>query len=75
LIDRNLLFQINLLSLTGFYSKPVKDFSEMLLERNAVAFLGTDCHNSRYLDMLETLSKQGKTYEKIKTLELLNHKL
>lgn len=75
LVDRNLLFQINLLSLTGFYSKPVKDFSEMLLERNVVAFLGTDCHNSRYLDVLETLPNQVKTYEKIRSLELLNHKL
>lgn len=75
LIDRNLLFQVNLLSLTGFYSKPIKDFSEMLIERNVVAFLGTDCHNSRYLEMLEALPKQQKTYEKIKRMELLNHKL
>jgi tyrosine-protein phosphatase YwqE len=75
LIDRKLLFQVNLLSIAGFYSKPVKDFSEMLIERNAVAFLGTDCHNSRYLDMLENLPKQQKSFEKIKKLELLNHKL
>lgn len=75
LIERNLLFQVNLLSLTGFYSKQVKDFGEMLLERNAVALLGTDCHNARYLDMLETLPKQQKIYEKIKKLELINHQL
>jgi tyrosine-protein phosphatase YwqE len=75
LIDRKLLFQVNLLSLTGFYSKPIKDFSEMLIERKIVAFLGTDCHNSRYLDMLETLPKNVKSYEKIKKLELINQKL
>lgn len=75
LMERNLLFQVNLLSLTGFYSKPVKDFGEMLIEKNAVALLGTDCHNSRYLDMLETLPKYQKTYEKIKKLELINHQL
>jgi len=75
LIERNLLFQVNLLSLTGFYSKQVKDFGEMLLERNAVALFGTDCHNARYLDMLETLPKHQKTYEKIKKLELINHQL
>lgn len=75
LIDRNLLFQVNLLSLAGFYSKPVKDFAELLVERNVVAFFGTDCHNTRYLDMLETLPMQQKSYEKIKKLELLNHKL
>jgi tyrosine-protein phosphatase YwqE len=75
LIERNMLFQVNLLSLTGFYSKPVKDFSEMLIERKSVAFLGTDCHNNRYLDALETLPTHYKSYEKIKTLELLNHQL
>jgi tyrosine-protein phosphatase YwqE len=75
LIERNLLFQVNLLSLTGFYSKQVKDFGEMLIERNAVALFGTDCHNSRYLDMLETLPKHQKIYEKIKKLELINHQL
>jgi tyrosine-protein phosphatase YwqE len=75
LIERNLLFQVNLLSLTGFYSKQVKDFGEMLIERNAVALFGTDCHNTRYLDMLETLPKHQKIYEKIKKLELINHQL
>lgn len=75
LIERNLLFQVNLLSLTGFYSKQVKDFGEMLIERNAVALFGTDCHNARYLDMLEALPKQQKIYEKIKKLELINHQL
>ena len=75
LIDRKLLFQVNLLSLTGFYSKQVKDFGEMLVERGAVALLGTDCHNSRYLDMLETLPKYHKIYEKIQALDLINTKL
>lgn len=75
LIERKLLFQVNLLSLTGFYSKQVKDFGEMLVDRNVVALLGTDCHNARYLDMLETLPKHKKIYEKIQTLDLINTRL
>ncbi|WP_144606132.1 tyrosine-protein phosphatase [Algoriphagus algorifonticola] len=74
LIDRNIIFQINLLSLTGFYSKQVKDFAETLLEKANVRFFGTDCHNSRYLDMLETLPK-SKTFEKIRHSEWLNTSL
>lgn len=74
LIDRNLLFQVNLLSLTGFYSKPVKDFAESLLERGVVRLFGTDCHNPRYLDMLESLPK-SKSYSKIKQLDLINRSL
>jgi tyrosine-protein phosphatase YwqE len=72
LIDRKLLFQVNLLSLTGFYSKQVKEFGEMLIDRNTVALLGTDCHNARYLDMLETLPQHQKIYEKIQRLDLIN---
>lgn len=74
LVDRNIILQVNLLSLTGFYSKQVKDFADMMLERGLIRFLGTDCHNLRYLDMLETLPKH-KHYDKIKNLELLNTSL
>ncbi len=74
LIDRRVIFQINLLSLTGFYSKPVKDFAESLLERDLVKFFGTDCHNVRYLDMLETLTKQ-KSYSTIKQTPWMNSTL
>jgi len=38
LIDRNILFQVNLLSLKGFYSKQVKDFGEMMVERDLTRF-------------------------------------
>lgn len=75
LIDRKLLFQVNLLSFTGFYSKQVKDFGEMLVDRGVVSLLGTDCHNSRYLDMLETLPKHQKIYEKIQSLDFINSRL
>lgn len=75
LFERKLLFQVNLLSFTGFYSKQVKDFGEMLVEKGVVALLGTDCHNARYLDMLETLPKHQKIYEKIQHLDLINTRL
>lgn len=75
LLERKLIFQVNLLSLTGFYSKPVKDFAEMLIEREAVSFLGTDCHNPRYLDMLEALPRSQKIFTKIKQLDWINSTL
>ncbi|MBW3469198.1 tyrosine-protein phosphatase [Arthrospiribacter ruber] len=74
LFDREIYFQINLLSLTGFYSKPVKLFAEMLVDENRVKFFGTDCHNHRYLDMLESLPAT-KYFDKIRQLEILNKKL
>ncbi|UJP65790.1 tyrosine-protein phosphatase [Mongoliitalea daihaiensis] len=74
LLDRDVYFQLNLLSLTGFYSKPIKNFAEMLIDEKKVKFFGTDCHNHRYLDMLETLPK-SKYYEKLPTIDALNKSL
>jgi len=74
LIDRDVFFQINLLSLTGFYSKPIKNFAELLVDEGKVRFFGTDCHNPRYLDMLETLPRY-KYFEKIQQMPLLNNSL
>lgn len=71
LFDRDVYFQLNLLSLTGFYSKPIKNFAEMLIDEKKVKFFGTDCHNHRYLDMLETLPK-SKYYEKLSQQDTLN---
>lgn len=71
LLDRDIYFQVNLLSLTGFYSKPIKNFAEMLLDEKKVRFFGTDCHNHRYLDMLEALPK-SKYYDKLPQQEIFN---
>ncbi|MCH7407975.1 capsular biosynthesis protein [Belliella sp. DSM 111904] len=71
LIERGVYFQLNLLSLTGFYSKEVKQFGEKLIDEGKVKLLGTDCHNMRYLDTLDTLSS-SKYYQKLQSLDLLN---
>ncbi len=43
--NMNLLFQMNILSLTGFYSNEVKKFAVKLLKEKLIDFVGTDCHN------------------------------
>lgn len=42
-------FQINLLSLAGYYGRVVKATAEQLLEANMVEFVGTDLHHMRHL--------------------------
>lgn len=71
ILDRGILLQVNMLSLTGFYSRPVKDFAEYLIDTGNVRFLGSDCHNARYLEMLKSLSAT-KYYPKIKEMDWLN---
>ncbi|GAB3653437.1 capsular polysaccharide biosynthesis protein [Echinicola sediminis] len=74
LMDKSVLFQVNLLSLAGYYSKPVKTLAEKLVERNVVKFVGTDCHNAHYLEGLKGLTS-SKFYDKLKKGSLANHEL
>ena len=46
------LLQVNLLSLTGYYGKPVAKAAEYLFKNNLVSFAGTDLHHSRHLEAL-----------------------
>lgn len=47
-------FQINLLSLTGYYGKPVLELANHLLKNKYVDFLGTDLHHERHLKALQS---------------------
>lgn len=59
------LFQINLLSLAGYYGKDEKKMAETLLEKGLVDFVGSDLHNHRHADAIEGYLS-SKDYRKIK---------
>ncbi|MCL6260610.1 capsular biosynthesis protein [Aquiflexum sp. TKW24L] len=71
LLDRDIFFQMNLLSLTGFYSRHIQTFAELLVREGKIKYLGTDTHNHRYLDALENLP-ESKYYDKIREIPLFN---
>lgn len=48
------LFQINVLSLAGAYGKDVKRVAERLIECGYVDFLGTDIHNVRHMEIINS---------------------
>ncbi len=48
--NMNLLFQMNMLSLIGFYSIETKKFALKLLKDNMIDFIGTDCHSAFQAD-------------------------
>ena len=50
---RGALFQINMLSLAGYYSKPIQKMGEKLIEKGWIDFLGSDCHNIHHATALE----------------------
>ncbi len=46
-------FQLNLLSLAGYYGKPQQQLALKLLRANMIDFVGTDLHHQRHLQALQ----------------------
>ncbi len=51
--ESGFLFQLNLLSLSGYYGDEVKSFSKKLVNHEYIDFTGTDIHNYHQLEVLE----------------------
>ncbi|MFZ4412577.1 MAG: tyrosine-protein phosphatase [Bacteroidales bacterium] len=51
--DRGVFFQLNTISLGGYYSEMVKKQAEKLVDANMIDFLGTDIHNVNYLNGMQ----------------------
>lgn len=45
-------FQVNMLSLAGYYGKPARQLAEQLAKKGMVDFLGTDTHRMAHIDCL-----------------------
>lgn len=43
-------FQVNVLSLAGYYGPDIRKTAEWLIEKNMVDYLGTDCHGMRHIE-------------------------
>jgi protein-tyrosine phosphatase len=74
LINRKILFQLNIVALTGCYSKPVQKFAEKLIDMKAIQLVGTDCHNMGHIQLLKAAVKT-KYFKKLMDLDLLNNRL
>lgn len=73
--DRGIFFQLNLVSLTGFYPDPVKKFAEKLIDKGMYDFAGSDMHNMNYMNALEKSLKEKSLKKLLESGKLLNSKL
>jgi len=67
-------FQLNLLSLSNYYGSYVRNQAKKLLKDNLIDFAGTDTHNIRHLNALETI-KNPKIIRLIRPVLENNSKL
>ena len=73
--ERDVLFQVNLLSLSGYYGKQVKQTAERLIKENLVEFIGTDMHHATHLKATQDYATSAEFYKLTKNVKWQNNKL
>lgn len=74
LTERGALLQINLNSLTGYYSPMAKKTAEKLIDDGLVSFVGSDMHNSKHMEALHDAINTNY-FDKLLAQDLLNNSL
>jgi len=69
------LFQVNLLSLMGYYGKLEKEAATWLLESGLVDLLGTDLHHEKHLKRLLNFTVDQRLVKPLENGVFLNHQL
>jgi len=73
--DIGCLFQLNLLALSGFYGRSVKDLAEYLLDNGFYDLVGTDLHHSRHLEELQHVEMTPSLRKAIESGQISNREL
>ena len=73
--QEGVLLQVNLNSITGYYSAGAKRVAEKLIDGGMVDLLGTDTHHLKHLDTLRTKVLVSPYLAKALALPLLNNTL
>lgn len=73
--EQGCYFQVNLLSLTGYYGKKIKECAVKFYKSGLIDFWGTDVHNLRHVDQLEKALRSRRFYNMIKNTKIKNHTL
>jgi tyrosine-protein phosphatase YwqE len=74
LLDRGVLFQININSLAGMYDRGSVQAAQKLIERGWVHFMASDCHTLQHMEILQK-TINNKYFQKALSLPLLNNTL
>lgn len=74
LLDRGVLMQLNISSLTGYYSKPVQQMAFKLVDRGMIHWVGSDCHHLQHMELIKD-ARRSRYFRKALTLPLLNNSL
>ncbi len=73
--DRNVFLQMNINSLTGWYSEASRKIAEKLISEDMIQFLGSDLHNENYLNELKKSRHFAQLQSLLENPKILNRTL
>lgn len=73
--DMGVLFQLNLLAVTGYYGKEVKQAADYLLAKGCYDLAGTDLHHDRHLQVLSKSVRSGDMFNRLGSYAFKNREL
>ena len=73
--EKGVLLQLNLLSITGYYSDQVRKNAENLIKEDLISFVGTDCHNMNQVIKLRECFTNPLWHQLSQSEKLLNNTL
>lgn len=73
--EKGCMFQLNLLSIVGYYGKEVKQLADYLLKEKMYDLAGTDLHHDKHLTTLTNAVESGKLHELVGDYPFRNKEL
>lgn len=70
--DSGLLFQINILSLVGFYNRATQKFAQKLIKNDLVDLVGSDLHHQKHLNGLKKALSNKYLIDLVESGRLMN---
>ena len=74
-VDKGVLLQMNINSLTGYYSMATKKIAEQMIDKNMISFLGTDCHHMGHIKLINDVVYEPYLQKLVYGGKLLNSTL
>lgn len=75
MLDRNIILQLNINSLSGFYGPGVKRMGEELIEKGLVGMLSSDCHHKGHIQLMKESARRPALHQALENKKLLNYQL
>lgn len=75
LVEKGVKLQLNINSLTGYYSLATKKIAEQLIDKKMISYLGTDCHHMGHINLIKNVIREPYLKKLIESGTLLNNEL